>query len=135
MPPVIDKSSFNMLVKEERSFIVCAYAGGDVPHIFDEVFRRYASKVLVLVCSPNTCPKLCKYTKPNKQGAILLFSGGRLLEIISDLSSDHVWERIDRFVKFTYMREVILIKEKIFRRSRKKINRLLEKCYRELKGG
>ena len=132
MPPVIDRSSFNMLLEEEKSFIVCACAGEERPYIFDEVFRRYASKVLVLVCSPKTCPRLYRYTKLKRRDAILLFSGGRLLEVIFDLSGDQVWERIDRFVRFTYMREVILIKERIFKRSKKKINHLLERYYWEL---
>lgn len=135
MLPLLDKESFELLISEEKDFIVCFSESGEVLPIFREVFERFASKVFILMCSPKSCPSVQKHLSLKVSGAILLFSGGRTMEVILELYN-RAWilKRIERFVKFSRMKERIILEEKIFQRSRRKLRSIMDMHYQEMGG-
>ena len=127
MPPVLDREDFVLLIKEEKDFIVCASKSEDIPEVFEEVFRKYANKVFVLICTPKTCPRLYKHLKLGKSGAILLFWKGNLVDIIHNFEKrDILWNKIDQFLDFVNSGEIFILRECMFKRNRRKLKYFIE---------
>ncbi len=135
MPPVLDAKSLELLIKEEQDFIVCFYKGKRKPLLFDKLFKKYAPEILILVCSENVCPKMRKYIKPRWNTAVYMFSGGKLMDVVSELEDENrVYFAVDKFIRFAQRREVLLLREKLFQRNSKRLNSLLERYYYSMGG-
>lgn len=133
MIPLLDREGFELLIAEERDFVVCFSQEGEVSPLVREVFERFAPKIIVLMCSPRSCPSVRKYLQLKVPEAILLFSGGRCIDLIHDLGNrEEVLRKVDGFVRFSQMRERILLEERIFQRSRRKLRNIIEMRYQEV---
>ncbi len=135
MPPVLDRNSFKLLISEEKDFIVCLSESGDTPPLFREVFDKFASKILILMCSTESCPCIRKHIGLGASRAILFFSGGRTIDIILDLDNkDLVFKKIEKFLKFSKVKYKILLQERIFQRTSGKLISLINMHYQEIGG-
>lgn len=129
MPPVLDRKDYRLLIKERKDFIVCM-EGERKEKLFEEIFSKYAGYVLVLVCRPENCPELVRSLRIKTLPAILLFSEGKLIDKITDLSERReVFLKIDNFLKFLGLKEDFFLKRYIYQRRTKKDMEILEELY------
>ncbi len=135
MPPLIDRNSLELLLQEEKNFVICTFATAEPPSIFKTLFQRFSSSVLILLCAQEELPQIYRHAVSESQGALLFFCRGTLIDVVCNLNADgYVLKRVESFVKFTQVVEGLLLRESIFQRSRKKINYLLEVHYSEMGG-
>ncbi len=129
MPPVLDRENYQLLIKEKKDFIVCIH-GNKKEDLFKDIFGRYASNILVLVCRSEKYPELVRSLKIITLPAILFFSEGRLMDKLTDLENkEKVFERIEGFIRYRSFRDKFLLEKAVFQRNSKRIKEFLEELY------
>ncbi len=131
----LDRSSFDLLVEEEKTFIV--YVNQCRDNNYFRIRSVAERNVLVLFCCPEGCPSVLQYVSHDEMPAVLFFFRGKFL----DKFSIHK-ERIcvctitERFVKLSENLEKFLLNICIYQRRKSMIEKIIKELYwLEVRGG
>lgn len=129
MVQVLDRPSFDMLLREEKTFVVY------VSEFADEIYLKLRSamerKVFVLLCTPRRCPSVLKYVSEKEMPAILIFIRG---VFVRKYTLMHVEEKrievfLNRFVNLADKVDRLLLDIGLYQRSKRQISLMLRKLY------
>ncbi len=128
MLTTLDRSSFDLLVKEGKSFIV--YVNQRRDNNYFRIRSVAEQNILILFCCPKECPSVLQYVSHDEIPAVLFFLRGIFLDKFSLCKEiTCMCTIIERFVKLSEKLEKFLLNICIYQRRRSTIEKIIRELY------
>ena len=126
---VLDRPSFDMLLREEKTFVV--YVSEFADKIYLKLRSAIERKVFVLFCTPWRCPSVLKYVSERDMPAILIFIRGVFVRkyTLMHMEEKRIEVLLNRFVKLADKVDRLLLDINLYQRSKRQISLMLRKFY------